>query len=1190
MVTVLHAAKSVMLHIKKVEVEGFKTFGKKMIINLGPGYTAITGPNGSGKSNIFDAILFALGESSLKTLRATSIKGLLFDGGINGTRASKAVVSIQFDNSEREIPVESNSVIFTRELRNDGDSIFKINGKHVTRQAVLNLAQLCLISPEAFNVILQGMINRVAELRPDERRRLLEMLVGVAQFDEKKNEALQNLADASHKLEIAFARIDEIRNVLRKNEEGRNNLIRYHHLEEEIRHLNAMKTSKAISILTQAINSSSTNLEEERSILKKKLHDRERLSSEIESVKNERSGFLGLVSDPSKAFVNYEMELASIQSHILSLNSTVKILEQRNYEIEQDSLTLNGMLNKLEADVNVSTESLNRIEESKEHLESERAQLLQRIKALNLQVSGTSKSISSLKMEKIKADQRIKRIDLLLERINAHKSKVVATQIKLNYRFSVFENKQKSFSVILNELRQSLANLDTLLQTESVQIVSVSKSYEDVENLRKTLTTAIETSLGTLENVQLTTRKAEMARKVAEKVLDIEGLERLIALARTGAIEGCIGFVKDIISYDEKYSKAVYSACGFWMNAIVVKDLESANKLIELAEKIQVKQFNMIILVEIKQKSSKGLPVDTDVEGYLGNFVNTADEYKELKTFLFFNTVLVKDVTVASRVSREGYRCATVDGAMYEPYGSGYFSSFPNVFEDSVLSFGKGRYYEELEDAISSLKKIVERRRKDMEFLDAKGKGLLEKKASFSMELGQVHGEIDALIKFVKKYSETYDENLKKLDSLRVKVVKIEEYLKRLQEKSNRLAGKRELLMKILQSNEENEQAQMLLTLNGEMTDLTNQHQSIINQLNEVNLQLAQTKNRLENSLLASRDNTKKSLDKLKAESDTNKKRIEESRLMFTESQLKYDSLKSKEEEFRQASANMQKTLSEYDMRINEKTAQFNSLNELISKSTLRMNQVTSRIDNLREKSQTEYNTLRMYGDGTLVEYEEGCEAGLTLLDQEASELRSVLNYLAEKDYQNVFESYKNLSLRSNQLEEEKNSIIEMIDQIDNRKRDVFMESFEKIDRNLRMVFAELTKGDAWLEIEKPDDIFSGGVYLMVQFPEKKPKESLMLSGGEKTITTVAFVLAMQSAFKSPFYLFDEIDAHLDALNLERLIAILRKRATESQIILITLKDVTLTKADKILGVYQRQGSASLVEYSPEMKVEEVQS
>jgi chromosome segregation protein len=239
---------------------------------------------------------------------------------------------------------------------------------------------------------------------------------------------------------------------------------------------------------------------------------------------------------------------------------------------------------------------------------------------------------------------------------------------------------------------------------------------------------------------------------------------------------------------------------------------------------------------------------------------------------------------------------------------------------------------------------------------------------------------------------------------------------------------------------------------------------------------------------------------------------------------------------------------------------------------------------------QTEYNTLRMFGYESPIEYVDGCETVLSFMEQESSEVKLVLNYLAEKDYENVFESYKNLSLRSNQLEEEKSSIIDLIEQIEEKKKTVFMEAFEKIDRNLRSLFKELTDGDAWLEIEKPDDIFSGGVYLMVRFPNKRYKESLMISGGEKTIATVAFILAMQVAFKSPFYLLDEIDAHLDPFNLERLIKILHERAAESQIILITLKDVTLSKADKIFGVYQRSGHANVVEYSPEMMVKEARS
>ncbi|MEM3403994.1 MAG: chromosome segregation SMC family protein [Nitrososphaeria archaeon] len=1178
-----------MIYIKRIEIEGFKTFGKKVVLNLEPGYISVTGLNGSGKSNIFDAILFALGESSLKTLRATNLKGLLFDGGVSGARSSKAVVSIQFDNTSREIPVDSDTVTFTRELRENGESVFKINNKHVSKQMVLNLTQLCLISPEAFNVVLQGMINRIAELRPDERRRLLESLVGVAQFDEKKAEAMKNLEQATHKLEIAFARIGEIRTMLRKNEEGRNNLLRYRFLEEEIRYLNAMKTSKSILSLSSAINSLNSDLEEERSSLKKKQHDRELISSEIESLKAARSEFIASVSDPSKTFVNYEMELASLQTRISSLDSSIRNLEHRNLEIEQDLTTLNNMLTGLETDVSAVKVSLEKIKAEKENKELEKNQLSQKIKSLSVQINDKTKYISEIKMEKLRTEQKIRKIDSFLEKINSLKNNLISVQTKLNYRYSVLDSKQKSFSVVLNELRQTLTNLDNLLQAESSQIVSVSKSYEDIENRRRIMIDAIRASLNTMEKVQLTIVKAEMARRIAKQVFDAEGLQRLVDLARTGVVGSGIGFVRDIIQFDEQYSKAVLSVCGFWINAIVVKDIESSQKLIELAEKISTKQFNMVVLSEINPVKVTKLPEDLNILGYLFELVKVPEEYDNLKYFLFQNTVLVRDEKSAFELSKEGLRCVTVDGAVFEPFNAAYFSSFPNLFEEAVVPYGGEEYYSELEKAIVRLKRLVERRQEDLASLEVKGKDMLERKALISKNLGQIHGEVDALIKFVKKYSETYDINQKKFDAVKAKLMKVDSRLKRLQEKYDKLLRKKQALSSVIQSEEENTQAQMLLSLNDELSALNSQHQSVINQLNEINLQLTQTKNRLENDLLVSYNTTKKSIEKLHLELDANKKKIEENRVLLKEAQSAYASLKSKEEEFRRASTDMQKTLSEYDSQIGEKTAQFNSLNELISKSTVRINQLSSKIESLKERMQSEYNTLRMFGYESTIEYLDGCEPLLSLLEQEASELKMMLNYLAEKDYENVFESYKNLSLRSNQLEEEKNSIIDLIEQIEEKKRNVFMEAFEKIDRNLRAIFKELTDGDAWLEVEKPDDIFQGGIYLMVRFPGKKPKESLMLSGGEKTITTVAFILAMQSAFKSPFYLLDEIDAHLDAINLERLINILYDRSKESQIILITLKDVTLSKADKIFGVYQREGYANVVEYTPGIKVKEAQ-
>jgi len=1176
-----------MLYIKKVEAEGFKTFNRKVTLNFQPGLIAITGLNGSGKSNIFDAILFALGESSPKTLRVTSLKNLLFDGGVSGEKASKAIVSVQFDNTGREIPVDADTVTFTRELREDGESIFKINGRHVSKQMVINLTQLCLISPEAFNVILQGMINRIAELRPDERRRLLESLVGVAQFDEKKAEALKNLEDATHKLEIAFARIGEIRNVLRKNEEARNVLLRYRHLEEEIRHLNAMKVSRNISLLNQQISSLNSSLEEEKGLLKKRMHDKTVLEAEIDALKSQREQFLSSVSDPSKTFVNYEMELASTYSKIEETSSQIKSLEERNLEIEQDLSTLTTMLSGLEVEKANLSQNLERLKNEVKLKETERQSILQKIKNVTAEVNEVNKRLSRIKSQKLKADSKVKKIDILLERSKAKKEKIVPIHTKLSYKFKLLESKQNSFSTVLNELRQSLSNLDNLLQAESTEVVSLSKSYEEIEKRRRAMLDAIKSSIETLEKVESSIVKAEAVQRMAEELLDIEGLERLVTFAKTGAVEGCVGLVKELISFEERYAKPVKSVCGLWLNAIVVRDRDSLNKLIDAAQRVGAKHFNMITLSEIKPRQLPPPPQEPGILGYLSSFVNS--EYDVLKSFLFQDTLLVEDASVALKCSSEGFKCVTLDGAVYEAYGSGYASGFPEILE-AVSSYGVDEYYSELKTVISNLKRIVEKRQADLEKLNEKSKTLLEKKAEVSKNLGQVHGEIESLIKFVRKYSETYSSNQLKLNSLRDKLTKIELYLKKVDERINLLNSKREALMKIIQSEEENVEAQKLIELNNTLNSLNSQYQSLTNVINEINISLMQTKGRLENDVMVSYNNTRKGIEKLKAEYESNKGKIEEARKILAELKEKYETLKAREEEFHQASINMQKTLSEYDTKINEKIAQLNSLNDMIGRSTIRINQLTSKIENLKEKLESEYNALRLYGHTSPIEYAEGSDELLIMLQQELDEVKPMLNFLAEKDYESVLEGYKNLSLRSNQLEEERESIIALIEEIDNQKKKVFMDAFEKIDRSLRGIFKDLTDGEAWLELENPEEIFSGGIYLMASFPGKRPKESLMLSGGEKTITTVAFILAMQSAYKSPFYLFDEVDAHLDQLNLERLTKILKERSKEAQIILITLKDLTLSKADKIFGVYQRGGSANIVEYSPGVAVREVKA
>jgi chromosome segregation protein len=207
-------------------------------------------------------------------------------------------------------------------------------------------------------------------------------------------------------------------------------------------------------------------------------------------------------------------------------------------------------------------------------------------------------------------------------------------------------------------------------------------------------------------------------------------------------------------------------------------------------------------------------------------------------------------------------------------------------------------------------------------------------------------------------------------------------------------------------------------------------------------------------------------------------------------------------------------------------------------------------------------------------------------LQKEFDSLKLMINNNADRNYRDIFENYKYSSVRKNELEKERSAIVTFIETIDSEKRKVFMDAYERIDRELRVIFTKVTNGNAWLEIEKPDDVFSSGVFLMAQFPNKLPRDSSSVSGGEKTMAALAFILAIQAVFPSPFYVFDEVDAHLDSVYSGNLAAILAERCTYSQIIIVSLKDTVVAKASSVIGVYMTQGSSKVIRYKSGMEVE----
>jgi chromosome segregation protein len=312
---------------------------------------------------------------------------------------------------------------------------------------------------------------------------------------------------------------------------------------------------------------------------------------------------------------------------------------------------------------------------------------------------------------------------------------------------------------------------------------------------------------------------------------------------------------------------------------------------------------------------------------------------------------------------------------------------------------------------------------------------------------------------------------------------------------------------------------------------------------------------------------------------------IEKGNIQLIELSDKLTLLKNEEKETIKKSKKSRPLLDKYENRLNQLRKRRDNIKKTISNVEKEIITTNKNIERIDELEQNLHSELTLYGYEHPVEIFENAEIILNQLNFEYANLKNNVNLLAVNSYIDVFSGYKNLSGRRNQLETERNAVAKFIDEVDAEKKKVFITGFEKIDKELRSIFAQLTDGSAWMELEDPNDIFSKGVFLMTQFPDKLARESSAVSGGEKTVSALSLILAIQAVYPSPFYLFDEIDAHLDIVNSEKLGDILRERSEKSQIIAVSLKDTVLARASLVYGVYMEKGTSMIIKYRPGVEV-----
>ncbi len=1174
-----------MPYINKIELKGFKSFGPKTArVTLDKGFTVLTGPNGSGKTNIVDAVLFGLGELSARRLRAENFSKLSFHGspgaGISKTKAAK--VTIQFDNNDNRIPVDTRTITISREAHNDGHSVYRLNGRRISRTHIIDLLSLAGISSTGHNVVVQGTITRMAEISPHERRKMIEDLVGIAQYDAEKAEAEEKLRAAEISIRTAMGRIDEVQRRVDDLERQRNELLRYDFIQNEIRRFEALKTSSETLEFERRTKGLSSRVAEAGGKVEKLKTAREQLRSERHGIETEwRRLSSEIVEESGTRVFEVQVKIGDIKSTLTELATKIDAetvsLEGLKKVRDNNTQQLDAMENEIQESckkIRKLTRERNQISKEIATRQSQHGDISSRAAELRENLGQNSKKIRELEQQSDKLSR-----NLVSLRGGHAKSKARARILKR--RLSGLDARKERFESNLNELRKSLSDLK-----------GVQKEQEDrLKNLQRTLdrkATQKESVQGELVKAEKIAESAREAvvefatqRELAEQVgREEKALRNLEELSELGVLSGVHGRLRDLIKVESGYEEAIEVAAAGWLDSVVVRDFDAAFACTETLKRMKLGRAKIIPIRELSDVRSVRPPKAGGVRKVASALVKCAKQHTPAVAFVFGDTVITEDDKTAFTISRGGYRAVTTDGDLYEAGGgleSGYYRA-PIDFSSIIPSESA---IKSLDQAVKALQDHLEKQGSDLVTFEEEIDDTRVEIARLSEAITTLGSEIERIrrsINYTKQNVRRVDRHIqsvqKRMEDEKTEIGVQKAQHKTTQKKIQRLREELAEMRRKVDLSRIQEMELQRETLGDKIIEL---RQS----LGSVDTDLSTLQSKLENVLKVGSNNIKIQLRKIKKQISTMETDVEEA--IQQKRQLEEELLELEK---------TKETLSESVLTAREDARRFSSQIDGIDERLQKIDAKYERADRFFNELQLKRQTLQLkldqhrvqlaelgYGEPFEVTPEQLglAESSLKLMQMELERLGAV-NQLAFSHYAEQISRYKELSLRTNALEQEEQAILSFMDEIDRKKRTVFMEAFSQMDENLSRYFSKLTGGgDVSLKLEKPDDPFSGGIDMVVQFPDKPPILVSGASSGERSVAAVAFIFALQDYTPAAFYLLDEIDAHMDAFHVTKLGELLAEESTKSQFMVVTLKPEMVSKAEKVYGVYERNGVSHVI-------------
>lgn len=1167
--------------IKRLKLQGFKSFANPTVLNFEDGFNTIVGANGSGKSNVFDALCFVLGRMSSKGLRADKLGNLVFNGGKHQSGSKEAEVSIFLSNDivdgKRELlEVDIDEIKITRIVSKTGASKYLLNNEKVTRTEIVEVLKRAYIDPDGYNIILQGDITRIVNMSSVERRQLIEEISHVDEYEDKRQDSLKKLDLVEQNLKDA-------------------DLL----LNEKTKYLKELKSEKENA---QAFYSTKSQLQEKSLLLlKARIHKNEQL---IQTKEKEREEQEVKVKEQQQKLNEFHSKIEEIDKELSQIEKSIEITSHGDF------LEVTNSIARFESEIKNSNEK-------KSDLEKQKNDVQIRIKGLEESIQTSNAKIKSLQKEIEEADKKEKSKQKELEELNSkiqkargsfgseNSSQLEELESKIDeLREKKYngEHQRQELLVQIERVNTKLEHIDSQMKSEEQKVVDNKEQYKELEEMRKRLKTVIiEISKTANTNSEYSAKWGSMRQEIErlreqEHKLNAKIQQNMAHVNSNRAVEqilnfkskdpNIVGTLSELASVDSKYSKALETIAGRALSHIIVRDDTTATKYISYLKEKKIGSVTFLPLNKLRTNVVLKNEVLTKkgVIDYALNLVEYNPEYQKAFELIFGDTVVIDDINNSKSIGIGQYKMVTLDGDIVAKTGSmsGGFKSQ----KSTMGGFNDQKTRDELERIQSRIATVEQALSEVKQFRDESESQvytLREEKAHLEGEIGKLEKILSVDSSSKDQHKQEYEQimgdkeiistQIKKIDSSLEQISKelqqYEDKKKDIKEKQSQHSSEFEKLS-TLEENRERVQ-QELLQIHQEKESCRIQIKNVlepeIKNSNKIIQDSAEAKKRLENQI----EELKKSITDLE-------KQLKEYKAKEKELSKEYEGIISKRDELKEKRAYQEKRYSnEYE--------KFEKVKEVFNKIQYNLEEYTG-----AEKIYVEEEEMLLSEiESDFVEHEQASTfeefknlvkkklqtiEDLKSLQQEVNSLKSKLssfgslNLKAVAVYDQIKEEFDGLLERREKLNTEKEDIMNFISEMDEKKRQKFVQTFTILKEKFAQVYTQLSsKGEAELLIEDEKNIFNSGVEIKVRLSKKNYLDIKSLSGGEKTITAVAFIFAVQQFSPASFYIFDEIDAALDIMNCEKLGKLISNNSSKAQYIVVSHSEYLIQSAQFIYGV-----------------------